>query len=52
MAPRFTKSTFARSWVGIAALCFFLLLFPAIWNLAIVKWEHFRNIPYQVPSMK
>src|SRR6202789_4278631 len=43
MASRSTKFTFGRSWLRIAALCFFLLLVPGLWNLAIVKWEHFRT---------
>ena len=43
MISRSTKFTFGLSWVRIASLCFLLLLVPALWNLAIVKWEHFRN---------
>jgi hypothetical protein len=43
MISRSTKFTFGNSWARIAALCFFLLLVPALWNLAVVKWDHFRN---------
>jgi pimeloyl-ACP methyl ester carboxylesterase len=37
------KSILAPSWVGISAICVLLLLIPALWNLLIVKWEHFLN---------
>lgn len=43
MAHRSMKSSHASRFRQIAAACLLSLVVPALWNLAMVKREHFRN---------